>query len=198
MYLPAREATSSPRPPRRLRPIAAVTLPQARWEHAQRVLGQKPITVEPAKFRPTKSLFYMTEIDDYDDGREGFQERMVDDYATTTGQSEISEEMSETTSGVRRVHDAIERQARIIAEKDFAQMERNWDKYMFEHMDENTAKFIILRHVHDGKLFPRKRNRFHSAKLEERRARLIEYLKKTYNITKLPNPQEIDLVSRYD
>jgi len=31
-------------------------------------------------------------------------------------------------------------------------------------------------------------------KQDERRGRLIEYLKKTYNITKLPNPQEIELV----
>jgi hypothetical protein len=29
---------------------------------------------------------------------------------------------------------------------------------------------------------------------DERRARLIEYLKKTYHITKLPDPQEIDIV----
>jgi hypothetical protein len=29
---------------------------------------------------------------------------------------------------------------------------------------------------------------------DERRARLIEYLKKTYHLTKLPDPQEIDLV----
>lgn len=132
--------------------MAAVTLPQARWEHARRVLTQKPIAVEPAKFRPQKSLFYMTEIDDYGDQREDFPEGEIDDQATTTVRSEISEETSDNTSGIRRGHDAIERQARIIAEKDFAQMERNWDEYMFEHMDENTAKFIILRHVHDGKL----------------------------------------------
>lgn len=31
--------------------------------------------------------------------------------------------------------------------------------------------------------------------IDERRARLIEYLKKTYHITKLPNPQELDLVT---
>ena len=30
--------------------------------------------------------------------------------------------------------------------------------------------------------------------VDERRARLIEYLKKTYHVTKLPNPQEIELV----
>lgn len=30
--------------------------------------------------------------------------------------------------------------------------------------------------------------------IEDRRARLIEYLKETYHITKLPNPQEIELV----
>lgn len=153
MYVPSREGASSPRPPRRLEPLAAVTLPQARWEHARRVLTQKPIAIEPAKFRPQKSLFYMTEIDDYGDQREDLSEGAIDDQATTTVRSEISEGTSDNASGVRRGHDTIERQARIIAEKDFAQMERNWDKYMFEHMDENTAKFIILRHVHDGNFF---------------------------------------------
>jgi asparagine synthetase A len=93
----------------------------------------------------------MTEVDDYDEDRKESREKYHDEYATATIQSESSEETNESTSGIRRDHDAIERQARIIAEKDFAQMERNWDKYMFEHMDENTAKFIILRHVHDGK-----------------------------------------------
>jgi hypothetical protein len=93
----------------------------------------------------------MTEVDDYDDARRQSGERYQDEYGTGTIRSESSEETTESTSGVHRGHENIERKARIIAEKDFAQMERNWDKYMFEHMDENTAKFIILRHVHDGK-----------------------------------------------
>ncbi len=151
LYAPSREASSSPRPPRRLQPMTPITLPQARWEHARRVLTQKPFVVEPAKFRPQKSLFYMTEVDDYDDARRQSGERYQDEYGTGTIRSESSEETTESTSGVHRGHENIERKARIIAEKDFAQMERNWDKYMFEHMDENTAKFIILRHVHDGK-----------------------------------------------
>jgi hypothetical protein len=96
----------------------------------------------------------MTEIDDYDDQRKESkqQQQGLEDLATITMRSESSEETNdENTSGVRRVQDRLERQARHIAEQDFAQMERNWDKYMFEHMDENTAKFIILKHVHDGK-----------------------------------------------
>jgi hypothetical protein len=93
----------------------------------------------------------MTEVDDYDDNRKDSRQIIRDDYATSTAGSESSEETNESTSGVRRGHERIENQARIIAEKDFAQMERNWDRYMFEHMDENTAKFIILKHVHDGK-----------------------------------------------
>lgn len=105
------------------------------------------MAVEPVKFRPQKSLFYMTEINDYDDERQESREKMREDHAASTMRSESSED----TSGIRRGHDMIEKQARIIAEKDFAQMERNWDRYMFEHMDENTAKFIILKHVHDGK-----------------------------------------------
>lgn len=109
------------------------------------------MTIEPAKFRPQKSLFYMTEVDDYDEHKKESGEKLEEDYETVTTQSEASEEPIEGTSGIRRGHEGIERQARIIAEKDFIQMERNWDKYMFEHMDENTAKFIILRHVHDGK-----------------------------------------------
>jgi len=112
---------------------------------------QKPISVEPVKFRPQKSLFYMTEVTDYDDHRKESPQKIPEDFVTSTIQSELSEETSDTTSGVRRGNDMIEKQARIIAEKDFAQMERNWDKYMFEHMDEHTAKFIILKHVHDGK-----------------------------------------------
>ncbi len=152
MYAPNREASSSPRPPRRLQPLVPLALPQARWEHARRVSTQKPILVEPAKFRPQKSLFYMTEVDDYDEKRKESGEQIEKEYAASTVQSESSEETTDGTSGIRRGHDGgIERQARIIAEKDFSQMERNWDKYMFEHMDENTAKFIILRHVHDGK-----------------------------------------------
>lgn len=92
----------------------------------------------------------MTEIHDYDEDKDDYPEQIQDDHGLSTIRSESSEEISENTSGIKRGHDTIEKQARIIAEKDFAQMERNWDKYMFEHMDENTAKFIILRHVHDG------------------------------------------------
>lgn len=116
---------------------------KARWEHACRISEQKPISVEPKKFRPKKPLFYVTEIDDDDDESD---EETVDE-STTTEQSEEKADMSV----IRRANDSIERQARFIAEADFAEMERNWDKYMFEHMDENTAKFIILKHVHDGK-----------------------------------------------
>jgi hypothetical protein len=92
----------------------------------------------------------MTEIDDYDEDIKESEQKLTEDFATSTVRSESSEETNESTSGIRRAHD-IEKQAPIIAEKDFAQMERNWDKYMFEHMDEHTAKFIILKHVHDGK-----------------------------------------------
>ncbi|CAF0875266.1 unnamed protein product [Rotaria sordida] len=182
LYTPNREISSSPRPPHRLQPIVPLTLSKARWEHARRMLAQKPISIEPVKFRPRQPLFYMTEVDDYDEHIQESKEEIIDDHSTPTTRSESPEETSETTSGIRRGHDNIEKQARIIAEKDFAQMERNWDKYMFEHMDENTAKFIILKHVHD----------------DDRRARLIEYLKKTYNITKLPNPQEMELVPTTD
>ena len=149
MYVPSRETASSPRPPHRLEPLVPLTLPQARWEHARRMLVQKPIAVEPVKFRPRKSLFYMTEVNDYNEENNRTKEKFEDDQGLLTNRTESSEE---TTSGLRRGHDSIEKQARIEAEKDFAQMERNRDKYMFEHMDENTAKFIILKHVHDGKL----------------------------------------------
>ncbi|CAF4082736.1 unnamed protein product [Rotaria sp. Silwood2] len=182
LYVPSREISSSPRPPHRLQPLVPLTISKARWEHARRVLAQKPIAIEPVKFRPQQSLFYMTEIDDNDEHIHEFKQEIIDDYSTPTTRSESSEETDENTSGIRRGHDNIEKQARILAEKDFSQMERNWDKYMFEHMDENTAKFIILKHVHD----------------DDRRARLIEYLKKTYNITKLPNPQEIELIPTTD
>jgi hypothetical protein len=133
-----------------LHPLVPITLPQERWKHARRVSQQKSIAVEPVKFRPKQSLFYMTEVDDYDDYGKRSRQQMMDDYEAPTMRTESSEEISETTSGIRRGQDGIEKQARILAEKDFAQMERNWDKYMFEHMDENTAKFIILKHVHDG------------------------------------------------
>ncbi|CAF2194495.1 unnamed protein product [Rotaria magnacalcarata] len=182
LYVPNRETNRSPRPPHRLEPLVSLTVSKARWEHARRVLAQKPISVEPKKFRPQKPLFYMTQVGDYgggdddnDDDESG--QEFIEDPVTPTAESEASEEAGENTSGIRRGYGTAEKQARIIAEKDFAQMERNWDQYMFEHMDENTAKFIILKHVHD----------------DERRARLIEYLKKTYNITKLPNPQEVEL-----
>ncbi|CAF3346644.1 unnamed protein product [Rotaria socialis] len=183
LYVPNRETNRSPRPPHRLEPLVSLTVSKARWKHARRVLAQKPISVEPKKFRPQKPLFYMTQVGDYgsggdddDDDDEPGQE-FIEDPVTPTAESEASEEAGENTSGIRRGHNTAEKQARVIAEKDFAQMERNWDQYMFEHMDENTAKFIILKHVHD----------------DERRARLIEYLKKTYNITKLPHPQEVEL-----
>ncbi|CAF4560769.1 unnamed protein product, partial [Rotaria sp. Silwood1] len=182
LYVPNREISSSPRPPRRLQPLVPLTISKARWEHARRVLAQKPIAIEPVKFRPQQSLFYMTEIDDYDEHIQDSKQQIIDDHLTPTTRSESSEETSENTGGIRRGQDNIEQQARIIAEKDFAQMERNWDKYMFEHMDENTAKFIILKHVHD----------------DDRRGRLIEYLKKTYHITKLPNPQEMELIPTTD
>lgn len=158
LYTANREASTSPRPPHRLQPLVPINLPQARWEHARRMLMQKPIAVEPAKFRAKKSLFYMTEVTDFDDDddderKQRAKERYRDDQVLSTIRSESSEETTtESMSGIRRGHDTIEKQARIIAEKDFAQMERNWDKYMFEHMDENTAKFIILKHVHDGKV----------------------------------------------
>ena len=85
----------------------------------------------------------MTEIND--DNEDKDQDNMVKSTFR-------SEETDESNNDIRRgVHDTIEKQARFIAEKDFATMERNWDEYMFEHMDENTAKFIILKHVHDGK-----------------------------------------------
>ena len=151
LYVPSRETNTSPRAPRRLQPLVPITSPEARWKHARRMLMQKPIVVEPVKFRPQQSLFYMTEVEDYDQHTKKSKQQIMEDGATTTVRSESSEETSETASGVRRVHDMIEKQARVIAKKDFAQMERNWDKYMFEHMDENTAKFIILKHVHDGK-----------------------------------------------
>jgi hypothetical protein len=151
LYTPNREVTTSPRPPRRLKPLIPITLPQARWAHARRVLMQKPIAIEPVKFRPQKSLFYMTEVSDYDEDRKESPQIIKEDFSTSTIPSDLSEEINDTTSGVRRGNDMIEKQARIISEKDFAQMERNWDKYMFEHMDEHTAKFIILKHVHDGK-----------------------------------------------
>ncbi|CAF3448203.1 unnamed protein product [Rotaria sp. Silwood1] len=182
LYVPTREISSSPRPPRRLQPLVPLTISKARWEHARRVLAQKPIAIEPVKFRPQQSLFYMTEIDDYDEHIQDSKQQIIDDHLTPTTRSESPEETSENTGGIRRGQDNIEQQARIIAEKDFAQMERNWDKYMFEHMDENTAKFIILKHVHD----------------DDRRGRLIEYLKKTYHITKLPNPQEMELIPTTD
>jgi hypothetical protein len=150
LYVPSREVSTSPRPPRRLQPLTPLTLPQERWKHARRVVLQKPIAVEPVKFRPQQSLFYMTEVDDYAEYGKKSRQQMMDDYTTPTVRSESSEETTESTSGIRRGHDMIEKQARALAEKDFAQMERNWDKYMFEHMDENTAKFIILKHVHDG------------------------------------------------
>jgi hypothetical protein len=92
----------------------------------------------------------MTEVNDYDEDTKESEEKIREDLMTTT-RSESSEETIESASEGRRGHDIIGKKARIIAEKDFAQMERNWDKYMFEHMDENTAKFIILKHVHDGK-----------------------------------------------
>ena len=150
LYTPNREVSHSPRAPRRLQPLLPISLPQERWKHARRVLTQKSIPVEPVKFRPQKSLFYMTEVDDYDDHTQRSRQQMVDDYVIPTMRSESSEETTESASGIRRGQDVIEKQARMIAEKDFAQMERNWDKYMFEHMDENTAKFVILKHVHDG------------------------------------------------
>lgn len=130
--------------PRRLEPLDAIALPQARWEHARRVRAQKPITVEPAKFRPQPSLFYMTEVD------ERSKQTGPDEVGTITIRSESSEETHESVNGTRRGQDPITRQAQKIAVQDFAQMERNWDQYMFEHMDEHTAKFIILKHVHDG------------------------------------------------
>ena len=146
LYVPSREVPRSPRHPRRLQPLNAITLPQARWEHARRVRQQKAISVEPAKFRPQPSLFHMTEVDPSDR-----REVIIEELGTITTRSEASEETPEGGSTFRRQQDPIEKQARKIAEKDFAQMEANWDKYMFEHMDEATAKFIILRHVHDGK-----------------------------------------------
>ncbi len=149
LYIPNADIVHSPRPPRRLKPLLPITLSQARWAHASRALTQKPIVVEPAKFRVQQSLFYMTEVDEYDEHTNRSKQRMIDDLAIPSTMR--SEESNESTISVRPGHDAIERQARLIADKEFGQMERNWDEYMFEHMDENTAKFIILKHVHDGK-----------------------------------------------
>lgn len=151
LYVPSREVPRSPRQPRRLDPLPqAITLPQARWEHARRIEVQKPIAIEPARFRPTPSLFHMTEIDEMDRRRN--EGEIVEDLETLTPRSDSTDETHETASTFRRHQDPIEKQARKLAEKDFAQMEANWDKYMFEHMDEATAKFIILRHVHDGQI----------------------------------------------
>lgn len=94
----------------------------------------------------------MTEVTDYDERKNRTKEIFEDDQDLGTYRSESSEETTGSTSGLKRGHGSIEKQARREAEKDFAQMERNWDEYMFEHMDENTAKFIILKHVHDGNL----------------------------------------------
>ncbi|CAF0781907.1 unnamed protein product [Adineta ricciae] len=177
LYVPSADVVHSPRPPRRLQPLP-IGLPQERWKHARRVLKQKPLAIEPAKFRPQQALFYMTEINEEDEPSEHHKPSKKFNIVLSSIRSDLSEDVDENLLSVRPGHDAIERQARMIADRDFAQMERNWDEYMFEHMDENTATFIILRNVHD----------------EERRARLIEYLKRTYHIMKLPNPLEIELI----
>jgi hypothetical protein len=127
--------------PRRLQPLNAIDLPQVRWEHARRVRTQKPIVIEPARFRVQPSLFHMTEIDvDHHDAQQ----------LTQSIRSETSDETSMSMNGQRRVQESIDKQARRMATKDVAQTEINWDAYMFDHMDENTAKYIILKHVHDG------------------------------------------------
>ena len=92
----------------------------------------------------------MTEVSDHDEDTEGSEQQIKEDIATTTMRSESSQETSDANGGVRRGHVDVDRQARHKAEKVFAQMERNWDKYMFEHLDQNTAKFIILKTVQDG------------------------------------------------
>ncbi|CAF0885287.1 unnamed protein product [Adineta steineri] len=181
LYVPNSDVKHSPRPPHRLQPLP-LSLPQERWEHARRVLKQKPIVVEPQKFQPQQSLFYMTEINESDEYIKKSKQQIRHSLTMPTIRSETSEGIDETMMSVRPGHDGIERQAQLIADKDFSQMERNWDEYMFEHLDQNTATFIILKHVHD----------------EERRARLIEYLRKTYHITKLPNPLEMELIPTYD
>ena len=91
----------------------------------------------------------MTEVDDA--ALKPMDERPVKALATATHRSESLEVTKGNVNGLRRSYDSIERQARLIAEKESAQMERNWDRYMFEHMDEHTATYIILKHVHDGK-----------------------------------------------
>ncbi|UJR26848.1 hypothetical protein I4U23_008160 [Adineta vaga] len=182
LYVPSADIVHSPRPPRRLQPLS-LTLPKERWKHARRILKQKPLAIEPAKFRPQQSLFYMTEVNEEGEPiKDSKLSTRYDHLVLPTIKSDLSEETDENLLSVRPGHDAIERQAHMIAERDFAQMERNWDEYMFEHMDENTATFIILKHVHD----------------EERQARLIEYLKRTYHIVKLPNPLEMELIPTDD
>ncbi|CAF0775110.1 unnamed protein product [Didymodactylos carnosus] len=178
-----RRPHTTPRRPHRLEPITdtnhkenddikAISLPYARWAHAQRVRKQKKIG-ENKQFQPKESIFFMTEIEP----REG------DDMIGRQGQREIEEDKTTTTRSsdlntARMSQEMLEKHAQAQAKKDFENMEKNWDKYMFEHMDENTAKYIILKHVHD----------------ESRKGRLIEYLKETYHLSTIPNQYEIELI----
>ena len=148
LYVPHQEIVRSPRVPRRLDPIDAIALPQARWEHARRMERQKPIQIEPVPFRPHPPLFYMTEV-----AEDNQVVREIEETATETNRTDSTSDSGLNNAAPRRMHDPIKKLAQRAAEKEFAEMERNWDKYMFEHMDENTAKFIILRHVHDGRNF---------------------------------------------
>ena len=92
----------------------------------------------------------MTEINEEDEPIEHPKLSKKFNIVLSSIKSDLSEDVDENLLSVRPGHDTIERQARMIADRDFAQMERNWDEYMFEHMDESTATFIILRNVHDG------------------------------------------------
>ena len=126
----------------------SMSVSRARRAHARRVHAQKPMAIEPAKFIPTPSLFYMTEVDDA--ALTPIDERPTKALPTRNHRPESLAVPKTSVNGLRRSFDSIERQARLIAERESAQMERNWDRYMFEHMDEHTATYIILKHVHDG------------------------------------------------